>query len=172
MRELAHDLDGKRDDPLLSYLLSHLYLIREQYWEAIKDDHEKIPKERADIILRCLEAFVRSDQIKRGERFAVVLDKQEGEGIRNRIALVKVLRWNGLYVQALAVLAELHRIEPKNQKLLLAMAKIGQETGELKSAVYAYEKLIRDKPDSEDYRKNWHLFIWESTIRERPVSCT
>ncbi len=151
--ELAHDLDGKRDDPLLSYLLSHLYLIREQYLKAIREDHGETQKERADIILRCLEAFVRSDQIKRGERFAAELDKKEGGGIRNRIVLVEVLRWNGLDVQALDVLAELHRIDPKDQKLLLAMAKIGQETGELKSAVYAYEQLIRDRPDSEDYRK-------------------
>jgi len=151
--ELTHDLDGKRDDPLLSYLLSHLYLIREQYRKAIREGHGEISEERADIILRCLEAFVRSDQIKRGERFAAALDKKEGGGIRNRIALVKVLRWNGLDTQALGVLAELHRIDPKDQKILLAMAKIGQEAGELKSAVYAYEQLIRDRPDSEDYRK-------------------
>lgn len=151
--ELAHDLGGKRDDPLLSYLLSHLYLIREQYLDAIREADGKIPEDRTDTILRCLEAFVRSDQVKRGESFAASLDNREGEGIRNRIALVKVLRWNGLDAQALGVLAELHRIDPKDRKILLAMARIGQETGDLSTATHAYEQLLRNRPDSEDYRK-------------------
>ena len=152
--ELAHGLGKKGDDPHFSFLFSHLYLIREQYLKAIREADGEIPKDRTDTILRCLEAFVRSDQIKRGVSFAASLDNREGEGIRNRIALVKVLRWNGMDGHAMDVLSNLHQVAPKDRKILLAMAKIGQETGDLRAAIYAYEQLLRDRPDSEDYRKH------------------
>ena len=144
----------KEDDPYVDALMSSLYLIREEYGEEIRESDDGHLFDRAEAILRCIEAFVRTDQIKRGAAFAAYLDREKGSGIRNRSEMVEVLRWNGMDEQALVLLTEMNETHPENQEILLAMAKIAEEVKKLDIAIRAYRQLVENDPDKMAYRRH------------------
>jgi predicted Zn-dependent protease len=153
----------KEDDPYLDALMSSLYLIRKQYREEIMEpDQEGHPPDRTGAILKCIEAFVRTDQAKRGTAFVSYLDREKGSGIRNRLEMVEVLRWNGMDKQALMLLTEINRTNPENQEILLSMAKIAEEVNNLDTAIQAYEQLVENDPDKMDYRRHLAALYLES----------
>ena len=144
----------KEHGPYLDALMSSLYLIRKQYREEIMDQDQGHPPDRTEAILKCIGAFVRTDQVKRGTAFASYLDREKSSGIRNRLEMVKVLRWNGMDKQALMLLAEINRTNPENQEILLSMAKIAEAVNNLDTAIHAYEQLVKNDPDKMDYRRH------------------
>ena len=145
--------EKEKDDPYINALLSALYLIRKQYAEDIAGSVTVDSDDREDAIMRCIEAFVRTDRLRMGMSFASSLDRKEGKGIKYRFDMVKALGWYGMDEQALAMLRDLNRADPGNREILLAMARIGAQESDPKAAVYAYEQLLLKDPVRDDYRQ-------------------
>lgn len=144
-----------KDDPNLDTLLSGLYLIRKLYQEEIEKTGKESITYKKETIDRTLELFIMTGEKERAIALASYLDQKENLGIQTRLQLTEVMRWAGADQDAISFLMELHREYPNNNNVILKLATIGEEIGDLESSIFAYEKLTINEPDRKDYR--YHL---------------
>lgn len=148
--DIAASRDQTADNMQMDALGSGLYLLRQMYGTAIDKAGSKAPADPSSTIIRCLELFVRTDQLERGFRFASDLDQRQATGVARQMVFVDVLRWNGLDDKAFGVLARMSRHSPDNRVIVRRMIKIGRESDRIKMVVAELTELVRLKPERHD----------------------
>lgn len=153
--DLARKRMNVKDDPNLDTLLSGLYLIRKLYQDELDKTGKESITYKKETIDRTLELFIMTGEKERAIALASYLDQKENLDIQTRLQLTEIMRWAGADQYAISLLMELHRKYPNNNNIILKLATIGEEIGDLESAIFAYEKLTINEPEMEDYK--YHL---------------
>jgi len=142
------------NDPMTSYLLSRLTIVRENYADNISDptigknEQQEI---KTYTITRIFELYVYADLIDDIKMFAQQLDRQLNTGITNRISLMTVFRWAGMDDEAVAYLWDLQKEERYHNEVLNQIVTISLQNGEYKGAIDALKKLLLSDPNNETY---------------------
>jgi predicted Zn-dependent protease len=154
LAELARQAQKQPDDILLNSLLSGLYLIRRQYSEDIADAAGGDDKAAQRAVSQTLGLLVQTDQVQRAFAVATQVDHLDHSGVQTRVALIQILTWNGMKQKALSLASRLIKDHPDNEQLLLTMARLGKDAGQLDAAITAYEKLLHNDPGRIDIMRH------------------
>jgi len=145
---------SKSPDQITSYLLSKLNVVRKNYADEIADKDISIndKHEAAEFAMtRIIELYVYSDLFEEMKPFASLLDQQLRTKFKYRMTLMTVMRWADMDNEAVAYLWELHEKNPRQIEFLEQIVKISRENGETVTAINALQKLIRLRPNNQDY---------------------
>ena len=139
-------------DIYLNEILRWLYRLRLQRIKEFQEKRKAFVFGKDDLIVRALEVFVITGKIKLGEKFATYLDKIWNQGVKNRMTLVKIMRWNGTEDEAISLLSKLTNEDPNNPDILLSLSAIAEAKNDLTTAIDAYKRLLLLVPDSKEYK--------------------
>ena len=153
MFEIA-GLHKKSPDIMSAFLLSKLNVVRNNYADDIasNDISQKKKQEVEEFtMMRIIELYVYSDLLDEIKSFASKLDRQFHTKQKFRLTLINVMRWADMDDKAVAYLWELHEKNPNQTVFLEQIVKISRENGELLTAINALEKLLKMRPNDQDY---------------------
>ena len=137
--------------PLLDELIHKLYLYRLNVMQTIVFDGAPLFPNRESAVYRVLEPYVRSGMITEGNTFAGILDADWQDGVKNRLRLVQILRWDKQNHEAFELLSELHAANEDEIDILYLMASIALENKETQTVISLYQKIIEKQPDDLEY---------------------
>lgn len=135
-------------EPLADLLMQRLYILGRQYTAEMR---EKENPDFSQFVIYALERFVISDLIPQGERFAERADRLSKSGLKNRLLMTTVLRWNGMPQVAVAYLQRLEKQYPDNEQILLALTQAGRDADDLRTVEQAFERLVATRPENPNY---------------------
>jgi tetratricopeptide (TPR) repeat protein len=138
-------------NPIRDSLMQRLYVMAEQYEAAKLTGGLVNIKEYFEY---GLGLFVEADELQKAKTMALKLDKAYNFGMLARLALARVLTWNGQIADAVAYLEELERSDPRNEQIYQAMIEAGRAGKGFDYAIErGYAKLATLFPERRAYQK-------------------
>lgn len=138
---------SQKFDPYRNELIRSLFMIRMDLMRSMESESDVSP-DQDTALFRFMEKFVRAGLIDDGIRFAGLLDSKWNQGMRNRLTFIKILRWNRLDRQAIALLSRIYDANKENTNLLKDIVKIARENNDLETAIPIYTQLVQKDPDN------------------------
>ncbi len=172
LRRLVRKRASLEGDPFLDELIRQLFTYRATMVRKIQLEGDPLFGDEDTTVIRLFESYVRTGMIEEGKIFATELDQQWKQGSQNRLRFIRVMRWNQQDRQALQWLTQLHLEDSLRKDFLSETAKISLEHGDIQTAIFMYEKMLRKEPEnsdlmltladlyfeSEDLQKAFHLY--------------
>jgi len=143
LKKLAEKRESEKPNPFLDELIRQLYMVRAFVIKKLRDGKLELFPDEETAVIRALEPYIRTGFLEEGKAFAAALDKNWNQGTRNRLHLVQLMRWNKQDPQALALLSQLHEAYKDNLDILFEMARIATENGDVHTAIFVYEDIIK-----------------------------
>ncbi|RJQ56065.1 MAG: hypothetical protein C4530_15360 [Desulfobacteraceae bacterium] len=131
--------DRTGENWFLDELIRRLYTYR---FNRIYEIENGGPSDLETAVIRLLEAYVGAGMLEEGTACAKGLDRKWNQGARNRLHLVRVLRWNRQRDEAVDLLAQV-RLEFKHDSDILSeIAAIAADLGDIRTAIRAFEDIV------------------------------
>jgi tetratricopeptide (TPR) repeat protein len=160
LKKRAEKREPDKPNPFLDELIRQLYMVRAFVIKKLRDGKLELFPDEETAVIRALEPYIRTGFLEEGKAFAAALDNTWNQGTRNRLHLVQLMRWNKQDPQALVLLSQLHEAYKDNLDILFEMARIATENGDVHTAIFVYEDIIKkDRGDVTNRIKLGDLYL-------------
>jgi len=115
------------DAPNLDVALGRIYLLTKQYQASLEKLNNNKQQDTIVTITTYLDLLVRTGYVDMAWSFAEALDNHQDTGIQTRLILVKIMRWNEMNKQVLALLSKLEKTYSQNYQIMDKIVNIKEE---------------------------------------------